>query len=586
MLSVSVNNKGTRQHFEHHGGPIEFGRGPRREPTPRCVIQEDLYVSKDHVRVEEAGPEKVSVENLSSRNPIWLADNTSLLPGNKSVFSLPVRLTVGETFIDICPVSKPSSNESLATIQRPVRSGDSVAKPLRQLGVSPDAETLAYWLETVITVQRAAVGSPEFYEQTAQAVINLVGLDHGMVLMRKGSDWEVAAACSSREESRPPFSHTILDQVLNENRTFFQSAVTTSLESSLRGVEAVVASPIFDNQDQIVGAVYGVRTRPVANEEVGIGPLEAQVVQLLASTVGVGLARQEQEAKATRLRVQFEQFFSSSLANELERNPRMLEGQEREVTVLFCDIRGFSRIAERLGPLDTFRLMGEAMGKITGQIRQFEGVVVDYAGDGLLAMWNAPADQPDHAGLACRAALAIQNVLPQVSEAWASRLGGPLAVGQGINTGSALVGNVGSLDKFKYGPMGNTVNLASRVEGVTKQLGVPILVAGSTGQQNRNRFAMRRICKARVVGINTPVDLYELCGEQASPEWTGQRDAYEGALGLFEAGQWSQCCRAIYPLVAGKETYDIPTLNLLTRAIECLKSPSKSFDPVWDFTSK
>ena len=389
MLLFQVSNKCTRQQFEHGTGPIEFGRGPKREPMPRCVIQDDLYVSKDHVRIEESAGGKVQIENLSARNPVWLADNTSLTPGSKSSLELPVRLTVGETLIDISSAAAaPSSNDVLATIQKPIRPSRilSGVRPLRQLGESPDAATLAHWFETVITVQRAAVGSPEFYRQTAQALVDLVGLDRGMVLLLRDQKWEVAATHDPECAEERSFSQTILSQVLNERRTFYQSGSAAPLLNSLRGVEAVVASPIFGAQDQIVGAVYGIRTRQVAAGDGGIGPLEAQIVQLLASAAGIGLARQEQEAEAGRLRVQFEQFFSSSLARELERNPRLLEGQEREITVLFCDIRGFSRLAERLGPHDTCRLIRDALGEITEQIREREGVVVDYTGDGLMAM--------------------------------------------------------------------------------------------------------------------------------------------------------------------------------------------------------
>ena len=589
MLLFQVSNKCTRQQFEHPCGAIEFGRGPKREPTPRCVIGDDLYVSKDHVRIEEVSG-KLQVENLSARNPVWLADNTSLTPGSKSLLVLPVRLTVGETLIDVSAASaRPSLHESLNTIKAPIRPSRIVTamKPLNQLGESPDVETLAYWFETVITVQRAAVGSPEFYRQTAQALIDLVGLDRGMVILRRKDDWEVAATCAGSGIPERGFSHTILEQVVRERRTFYQSSVSASAHSSLHGVEAVVASPIFDFKEQIVGAVYGIRTRAATAQDVGIGPLEAQVVQLLASAAGVGLARQEQEAEAGRLRVQFEQFFSASLARELERNPRLLEGQERDITVLFCDIRGFSRMAERLGPHDTCRLIQDAMGLITTQIREFEGVVVDYAGDGLMAMWNAPAEQTDHAARACHAALAIQRELPQVSEAWSARLGGQLSIGMGINTGPALVGNVGSPHKFKYGPLGHTVNLASRVEGATKQLGIPLLVTGSTFALAGDKFAMRRLCRVRVVGMNTPVDLHELHASATTPEWCAQRDAYQTALALFEAGQFRACCKAIHPLLSPSEgSYDFPSLTLFMRAAEFDRTPPKLFDPVLDFTMK
>src|SRR4051794_6507233 len=220
MLLFQISNKCTRQQFEHGDGPIEFGRGPKREPTPRCSILDDPYVSKDHVRIEESA-DKVQIENLSTRNPIWLADNTSLTPGSKSSLELPVRLTVGETLIDISAAARPATYDALATIQKPIRPSRLLSGvKLGQLGKSPDAETLAHWFETVITVQRAAVGSPEFYRQTAQALVDLVGLDRGMVLLRRDPAWEVAATFDPEGADERGFSQTILNQVLNERRTF------------------------------------------------------------------------------------------------------------------------------------------------------------------------------------------------------------------------------------------------------------------------------------------------------------------------------------------------------------------------------
>src|SRR5262249_43968559 len=151
-----------------------------------------------------------------------------------------------------------------------------------------DAETLSQWFETVIAVQRAATGSPEFYEQTAEALVDLVGLDRGLVLLRRGDDWEVVARYPAGPGEHE-FSHTILGRGLREHRTFYQPAPPSATSSSLRGIEAVVASPIFDARDQVAGALYGSRTRLMGPEGPGVGPLEAQVVQILASAVGAGL---------------------------------------------------------------------------------------------------------------------------------------------------------------------------------------------------------------------------------------------------------------------------------------------------------
>jgi adenylate cyclase len=589
MLRIQVSNKRERQEFEHPAGPLEFGRGGPRSGIPRCTVQ-DLYVSKDHVHVLELDGGRVRVENLSQRNSIRLADNSIIATGATRELDTPAQLTVGETTIRLDAGGDGPADESLRTIASPVALAKAPTKQppsLLELGQAPDPATLTQWFETVIAVQRAAAGSPEFYEQTARAVVALVGLDRGLVVLRKSGRWMVQARYPDEDVAGREFSASVLQRVERERLTVFQSAATApAATESLQGVEAVAASPIFDIRDQVVGAVYGLRTRFHPRTGLGIGQLEAQVMQLLASAVGVGLARAEQEAEAGRLRVQFEQFFSADLARELQKNPRLLDGQEREITVLFSDIRGFSRLAEKLGPVESCRLVADVMERLTARVRAFDGVVVDYSGDGLMAMWNAPAEQADHAARACRAALGMLADLPQLDAEWQARLGGPLRLGLGLNTGRALCGNIGSRYKFKYGALGHTVNLASRAEGATKQMGVPLLITGSTREKLGEAFATRRLCRARVVGIAGAVDLYELHAEGATPEWQAWRDSYEKGLALFEAGDWRGACRALWPLLPQQETPDVPCLALMNRALEALLSPPERFDGIVELSSK
>jgi adenylate cyclase len=306
----------------------------------------------------------------------------------------------------------------------------------------------------------------------------------------------------------------------------------------------------------------------------------------LAAAIGANLAR----TTATKTRVQFEQFFSPELVRELERDPNMLEGRNKEVTILVSDLRDFSGLSEKLGPQDTCRLIRDVMERFSSRIVEHGGVIVSYLGDGILAMWNAPAEQANHALLACRAALAMQAEMPAINERWHEMVSRPLVVGIGVNTGSVHVGNTGSSRKFMYGPLGHTVNLASRLEGATKQLGIPILVSGSTQAQLPASFATRRLCQVRVMGTAGAVILYELQGETATLEWLAQRDTYEAALALYEAGEWAKASQALVPLLlqhaAQQAHYDKPTLRLLRRAGECLETPPDAFDPVMEFTSK
>ena len=150
-----------------------------------------------------------------------------------------------------------------------------------------------------------------------------------------------------------------------------------------------------------------------------------------------------------------------------------------------------------------------------------------------------------------------------------------------------MVGNTGSAFKPHYGPLGHAVNLASRVEGATKKLGVPVLITGATHAGLAGAFATRRLCRVRVLGINEPVDLYELHGESADDDWRRMCAAYESGLALFESGQSGEACRTIYPILSSRDgNYDKPSLTLVSRAIEHLNSPDDPFDAVWNLQTK
>jgi signal transduction histidine kinase len=307
MLRFHVHNARERQQLEHAAGPIEFGRGPRRNNVPRCSIQ-DAYVSKDHVRIEEVGNGEMRVENLSTKQPIVLADGM-IQPGAWAMVRPPVRLGVGDSFIDVEPgLPDDVEHEALQTVMQPLRAKSTIEarETLMNLGTAPGQtptpERLAGWFEAVVAVQRASPASPEYYDQTARALVDLVALDSGLVLLRHSDAWRVVAR-AFRDEGVPgrEFSHAVVNRVVAEGRTFYQSRVNSSQSDSLYHVQSVVASPIFDANDQVVGALYGTRGRSPRSRE--IGPLEAQLVQVLASAVGAGLVRLDQDQRASQLRV-------------------------------------------------------------------------------------------------------------------------------------------------------------------------------------------------------------------------------------------------------------------------------------------
>ena len=354
--------------------------------------------------------------------------------------------------------------------------------------------------------------------------------------------------------------------------------------------------------------VFGSRHPKAGLTQPRIQPLEAQVVQLLASAVSAGNARLEQQAEATRLHVQLEQFASPELVRELERQPDLLQPAGREITVLFGDLRGFSRICETLSPEDTYRLVSDAMERLTACIAGRGGFVIDYSGDGIGAMWNAPATQPDHAARAAAAAVTCSPRCPSSRRGGAARSAGPCAWAWDSTPGSARSATPAASDALKYSPLGHHVNLASRVEGATKQLGVdclvtdatraaivatPLCLPGSTAPPSTPPPALtfRRLCQVRVLGIQQPVTLHQLLADPhgegspvAGPDNVKFHALYESALIDYENRRPGGTLALLDGCDPAWLERDPPTRRL--RAAAKVAVDSAGYDPVWNLDQK
>jgi adenylate cyclase len=346
-----------------------------------------------------------------------------------------------------------------------------------------------------------------------------------------------------------------------------------------------VAAPILDRANTVVGVLYGDgRSESRSAQFKPLTEVEAKVVELLARGVAAGLARLDQEKAVTSERVRFEQFFSPELAHQLTIEPGMLAGRDCEVTLLFSDIRRFSAISERLPTQQTLAWLSDVMSKLSEAVRAHGGVLVEYIGDELLAMWGAPRAEPNQAVLACRAALDMLAAIPALNERWQQQIGEPISISIGVNTGLACVGNTGTPFKFRYGPLGKTVNLASRVRGATKFLHCDLLITGSTFGGLKNEIASRRLCSARVVHMEEPVELHEIAPVER-PGWPELKGTYEDALRRFEAADFQGALRTLGAHL-GKHPQDGPALVLLSRTIEQLVGKPANFDPVWELPGK
>jgi adenylate cyclase len=260
----------------------------------------------------------------------------------------------------------------------------------------------------------------------------------------------------------------------------------------------------------------------------------------------------------------FSYYLSPVMAERVSRNPDALKlgGDERELTVLFTDIRGFTAISERYAgdPQGLTRIINQLMSAISKEILDREGEIDKYMGDAAMAFWNAPLDVPRHAELACRAALAIQQTVAAMNESWKTdpqfRESGKspptVAVGVGLNTGLCLVGNLGSDARFSYSVLGDPVNLASRVEGQTKNYGVPILITEST-QAAAPQMAAIEVDLVAVKGKATAARLFALLGDEtlaATPEFQAHRAEQDSLLAAYRAQDWPKAAAAAAALAA------------------------------------
>jgi adenylate cyclase len=604
-VEVFKNNKPFHS-CETPAEPLELGRQQKdsdEEGPPAQYVQagvrrlivapwEEQEVSRRHAEIRPAGDGRVKITNVSQIRPIHLSNQRKLDPGASCEAAMPVILSLGKVGGTTVRVQElvVEDDDPLCSLR------EAAAPPGAPIHARPELTTLAVdvptvqmdnllrWLRSAMDVLQSAIGAEDFFAKAAQAVVEMVGLDSAQVLLLQNGAWKKAAswtAPSTAGAATSEPSRHILDRVAREKRTFWQKPAGASPTQSLMQVQAVVAAPILNRHGAVLGVLYG--DRAVGRATAPLTHLEAVLVELLAGGTAAGLARSEHEQAAASLRVQFEQYFAPDLARQLMGRPDLLTGRLAEVSVLFCDIRNYSGISRRLSPEQNVAWVADALGAASECVLAEGGVLVDYIGDALMAMWGAPQPQPDHAARAARAALAVLAAIPDLNTRWQKILGESMRMSVGVNTGNALVGNTGTRHKFKYGALGHEVNLASRVQGATKYFKTDLLVTEATCRGLGTAFATRRLCAIQVVNIGDPVTIYELSA--GGPDWTERASQYERALTDFEAGRFRESARALGGLL-GAHPQDGPAMLLLSRAAQCLVEEPEPFDPVWRLPGK
>ena len=227
----------------------------------------------------------------------------------------------------------------------------------------------------------------------------------------------------------------------------------------------------------------------------------------------------QEEQRSKKIRSAFSQYLSPVLVNRLLKNPKSLtlSGEERCMSILFSDIRGFTSISETMAPQELCRFINQYLTPMTEVIMEHQGTVDKFIGDAIMAFWNAPLNDPAHASNCCHAALAMQKKLKELNHCWRQQGVSPIKIGIGIHSGMVRVGNMGSKHRFDYTVMGDAVNLASRLEGITKLYDSPIIVSSATyGMLKKSDLVFRELDRVRVKGKDKAITIFELVDEKQS----------------------------------------------------------------------
>jgi adenylate cyclase len=250
-------------------------------------------------------------------------------------------------------------------------------------------------------------------------------------------------------------------------------------------------------------------------------PLVAPVSMLvMAYGTRTAVRAAAETAAQQQVRHLFEQFISPQVVRELvDSRQEASSGKRAELTFLFADIRNFTAISEKLAPERLVGILNSYLQAMTEVIFRYRGTVDKYEGDAIVAFWGAPFPDSHHPANAVRAAIAMRQTLMQLRDQWVDRIFCQLEIGIGINTGEAFVGFVGSEKRFNYTVIGDQVNLAARLQELTKEYDCPLLISESTCECIRDQFDVEFVASRIVKGKSTPVRIYQVVREKSAPAY-------------------------------------------------------------------
>ncbi|GAB0058669.1 hypothetical protein SIID45300_03022 [Candidatus Magnetaquicoccaceae bacterium FCR-1] len=316
-------------------------------------------------------------------------------------------------------------------------------------------------------------------------------------------------------------------------------------------------------------------------------PLLAGALGFLAITIRYYMLEMSQKRM---IKGAFGQYLSPKVVDILVKDPSKLSlgGEQREMTAYFSDVAGFSTISEKLTPNELVQLLNEYLTAMCDIIARYDGTVDKFEGDAIIAFWGAPLDQPNHAALACMAAVDMGAHMVEMRERLVAEGRPKLNVRMGLNSGPMVVGNMGSKQRMDYTIMGDAVNLAARLEGANKFYASDIMVSGTTYEQAREHVEARPLDVVRVVGKKEPVPIYQLLAHKGRLTAEQQKllDFYMQGLELYRRRAYREAIER-FEAALGVFPEDGPSRTYVERCKEYLESPPPAdWDGVFQLTSK
>lgn len=421
---------------------------------------------------------------------------------------LPLSLRINDTQIELVAQEvKPRLDDGLVPLNTSENSNE------RSIG-SP---TLTAWLETLGQMQRLSAGSNELFQLATEAVFSPGGMDGCIIVQKVDLQWKIVASDLPYPDHGIHFRLNLVDLAAQSKQSYFHDRRRIDETGEFEEAHSAVVCPVLDANLDVVAVVYGFRSLHRRNQRKGIRYLEAQFVQVVTDALSAGIVRLESETQAARSLARLQQAFPPHIASQLSTCSDALKPSVQEVTVLFCDLRGFSGIAEKVGLDFTYELLSDAMNRFSDAVTDLGGTIIDFYGDGLSAFWNAPLPQPEHALMACQAAIEIIDSIKPLNDRWRQIAQADFGIGVGVHTGYATVGNSGSRSRIKYGPRGKTVNIASRLEQKTKTIGESLLVSKSTRDLVADYFNLQSQGAVKLKGHVEPVELFSIANRNGKP---------------------------------------------------------------------